>query len=140
MKKTLILAAGALAIAAAAPAARAQALPSSHEVPIAWGEKHTAWPVPSLGNGALWSIQIGGITNGATVAVSHLVPFGAGACFTNTVEAAAANGALYTYAPVPATALTNSASATLLVPGDRLLFSLSATNTSATAVIRTAVR
>jgi len=142
MKKTLILAAGALAVAAAAPAARAQALPSSHEVPIAWGEKHTAWPVPALGNGALWSIQIGGITNGATVAVRHLVPFGgAGACFTNTVEAAAANGALYTYAPAPA--LTNSASAsrpTLLVPGDRLLFSLSATNTSATAVIRTAVR
>lgn len=143
MKKlTLILAGCALALGAILPqAASAQAVPSSHEIPITWGDADTLWPVPNLENGPLWSVQIGGITNGATVAVKHLVPYGNGAYFTNTVEAAAASGTLYTYSPAPVyTGTVQVAKSTLLVPGDYLLFTLSATNTAATVVLRAGVR
>jgi hypothetical protein len=141
MKKTFITAAAALTLGVSALTALAQAQPSSHEATIAWGDKNTEWAVPALENGCLWSVQIGGVTNGATVAVKHIVPYGTGLYWTNTVEAAAANGTLYTYSPWPVyTNAVQIAKPTLLVPGDRLLFTLSATNTSAAAVIRTGVR
>lgn len=143
MKKlTLILAGCAVALCALRPlSAPAQAVPSSHEIAITWGDANTLWPVPALENGPLWSLQIGGVTNAATVAVKHLVPYGTGAYFTNTVEAAAASGTLYTYSPVPVyTGTVQVVKSTLLVPGDYLLFTLSATNTAATAVLRAGVR
>lgn len=142
MKKTFITAAAAaLTLGVSALTALAQAQPSSHEVPIVWGDANTVWAVPALENGVLWSVQIGGITNAATVAVKHLVPYGSGSYWTNTVEAAAANGTLYTYSAFPVyTNTVQIAKPTLLVPGDKVLFTLSATNTSATAVIRTGVR
>lgn len=143
MKKlTLLFACAAVSLAACLPqAALAQAQPASHEIPITWGDADTLWPVPALENGPLWSVQVGGITNGATLAVKHLVPYGAGAFFTNTVEAAAASGTLYTYSPAPVyTGAVQIAKCTLLVPGDFLLFTLSATNTAADVILRTGVR
>lgn len=124
-----------------APALRAQSVPARHEVAIAWGADTNAWPVPALENGHLWTLQVGGVTNGATLAVKHLVPYGSGAYFTNTVEAAAAAGTLYAYGPVPVyTGTVQIAKQTLLVPGDLLLFDLSATNTAASILLTTGVR
>lgn len=132
----------------------AQLQPSAHEVPVVWGDSNTLWPVPALENGCLLSLQVVGVTNAATVAVKHIVPYGSGGAVTNTVETAAANGTLYVYPadyvpPVTAYYVTNDVILTAvsappkpvwLVPGDFLLFTLSATNTAATVLPRIGVR
>ncbi len=149
-----IVVAAALALALNAPVpAAAQSAPARYEVPLAYGAGSAVWDVPALQNGRLLALQASGVTNGATVAVRHLVPH-AGGYHTNTVESALAPGALYAYpeqyvAPVTAYYVTNGVvlSATssppkpvVLVPGDRLTFALSATNASARITITAAVR
>jgi hypothetical protein len=128
----------------------AQLQPSAHEVPVVWGDADTLWPVPALENGCLLSLQVVGVTNAATVAVKHIIPYGSGGAVTNTVETAAANGTLYVYpADYVPYYVTNGVILTTsnlppkpvwLVPGDFLLFTLSATNTAATVLPRVGVR
>lgn len=118
---------------ALAPSVRAQT-PSSHEVDVTWGTANTLWTVPNLENGALLSIQPAAITNGATVSVKHLIPYGSGSYVTNSVIGAATNGVSYAFNPA------YIAAPVWLVPGDYLLFTLSSTNTAADIILRTGVR
>lgn len=142
MKRLMTLA----AMLSCAALAYAQQIPATENVEVPYGT-HVAgsasvnWPVPSLGNGRLLTLQPMGITNAATVAVYHLVPYGSGRYITNAVEAAAANGTLYAYVG-DATYTTNTvqvAKPVWLVPGDYLRFVLSDTNGQATVVLRHSV-
>ena len=134
MRKIMSLIIAGAALLSLAPAARSQIIPSAHEVEIAWGAGTNLWAVPNLENGALLSIQPAAITNGATVAVSHLIPYGTGSYVTNSVIGAATNGVSYAFNPAYV------AAPVWLVPGDYLLFTLSATNTAADIILRTGVR
>lgn len=133
------------------PQADAQQIPAQHTQAIAINAPGaTLWPVPALENGALLSLNVINITNSATVAVSHIQRVSATRYITNTVEAALAGDTLtfykteyqpaYTqYYSTNNLILTASSAAVKpvwLIPGDYLSFTLSATNSAATAVIR----
>ncbi len=147
MKQLTSILCGALAAVCLAAAAAAQT-PVQSQAAIPAGETSVSWSVPAGLSGPLLSLQARGLTNGATLAVSHLIPY-TGGVLTNAIETAAAGDTLLVYparyiAPVTSTYVTSDVpvSVTSAPPkpawlgrGDSLVFTASAANGAAAVVV-----
>ena len=112
--------------------------PVQSQAVIPAGDTSIAWTVPAGMSGALLSLQAVGITNSATLAVSHIIPY-TGGSITNAIESTAAGGTLLAYASAYLSASNTPAKPVWLCRGDSLVFTASAANGSpATIVIRAA--
>lgn len=133
LSRTLI---AALAVAAAG-LVRAQT-PVQSQAVIPAGDTSVAWAVPAGMSGALLSLQADGVTNAATLAVSHVIPY-VGGTITNTVETAAAGNTLLAYPSVYLSDTNTPALPVWLCRGDWLLITASAASgRDVTVVIRAA--
>ncbi len=126
----------------------AQPAPYTDQADITPGTLTATWDVPAATYGPLLSLQGVGLASGATIAVNHLIAYGSASYVTNAVETAASGTALLVYPQgyvAPASVCTNTTLGTVitstpvkpvwLVPGDKLVFTVSATNMSASAVV-----
>ena len=140
---TAILAMALIGIATAPLPARAQLAPFQSKAVITNGATTADWDVPAATMGPLYSLQAINLTNGATLAVSHLVSYGNGAYATNTVETAASGGTLLCYPSAACFVCSNLTSIVTIKPrwlttGDKLRFTVSAANGN-TGVVTTVI-
>jgi cytoskeletal protein RodZ len=121
--------------------AQAQTAPYTDKATIAAASLTSTWSSPAATYGPLLSLQGVTLASGATFAVSHLVSYGTDSFITNAVETAASGTALNVYPQgyiSPQNVCTNTTTGTVitttpvkpvwLAPGDKLLFTVSATN------------
>ncbi len=147
MNKFLTIAAAAvagLAVSAQTPVQYAL------DIPAANAAQDTEWTVPLRQDGALLAWQALGAGSAETLSLKHISTYASGKAYTNTVETAAARDTLHTY-PVQYVApqyyatndvilVTTPKAPLYLQAGDRLSFRLSATNATATVIIKTTLR
>jgi hypothetical protein len=150
--------------------AHAQVAPNQYTVAITSGATVATWECPVQQYGALLSVQSLGLTNSQTLAVAHISTYATGKAYTNTVETALAAATLSVYpqaympvgltytAPmissyvrtndvvqsttntITFTASTSPVKPVWLIPGDKLLLTISAVNTGdAYVVLKTSI-
>lgn len=141
-KKLFICGLMAVAMIGMVDHARAQAAPYQDEAVIEAGQTSVNWDVPAATYGPLLSLQAYNLTNGATLAVQHIIPVTSSVSLTNTVETAAAGATLLVYPPGTSYVCTNTTLGTvvtykpiLLTPGDKLRFTTSIAHGSAGYVV-----
>ena len=148
MQKKFICGLLAVALAGLTGLAQAQTAPYQATATITNGATSVEWDVPAATYGPLLSLQAYNLTNGATLAVSHIVKASSTVSLTNTVESAAAGATLLVYPSgyvAPQSVCTNTTTGTvitttpvkpvLLVPGDKLRFTTSIANGSSSIIV-----
>ena len=133
--------------------AHAQVAPNQYTVAITSGATVATWECPVQQYGALLSVQSLGLTNSQTLAVAHISTYATGKAYTNTVETALAAATLSVYPQAyipPQSVCTNTTTGTVitttpvkpvwLIPGDKLLLTISAAqNAAADVVLKTSI-
>ena len=142
MQKKFICGLLAVALAGLTGLAQAQTAPYQATATITNGATSVEWDVPAATYGPLLSLQAYNLTNGATLAVSHIVKASSTVSLTNTVETAAAGATLLVYPSDTSYVCTNTTEGTVvtykpvwLTPGDKLRFTTSIANGSSSIIV-----
>jgi len=142
MQKKFICGLLAVALAGLTGLAQAQTAPYQATATITSGATSVEWDVPAATYGPLLSLQAYNLTNGATLAVSHIIKASSTVNLTNTVETAAAGATLLVYPSATSYVCTNTTEGTVvtykpvwLTPGDKLRFTTSIANGSSSIIV-----